>query len=193
MTCTAWQTRAACAAAGGGGTRLNKIRDFFYDHNDILVVLLIVLVAAGLILWRVNVIMEYPKLAAEEIARSNTSSDSSTTSDNTDSSSTSTDDGSTSTDSDSGTDYITDAGTNLNDGLIWEKGVLKNNLDITVPSGSATEAVQALVDAGLFASYDEFEQVATDAGLDTGVIAGSYEFPAGSTQEDIVKMVIGVA
>lgn len=190
---------------------MKKIKDFFYDHNDILVVLLIVLVAAAVIYWRVNVIMEYPKLAAEEIARNNgtttsenantdgttdggTSTDGGTTEGGTTDGGTNTD-GNTNTDSTQGgsSEYVSDGGTNLNDGLIWEKGVLKNNLAITVPSGSATEAVQALVDAGLFSSYDEFEDIAVKEGVNYGVLAGTYVFPAGSTQEDIVKMVMGAA
>ena len=179
---------------------MKKIKDFFYDHNDILVVLLIVLVAAAVIYWRVNVIMEYPKLAAEEIARNNgtTTSENANTDGTTEGGTT---DGGTNTDGNTNTDstqggsseYVSDGGTNLNDGLIWEKGVLKNNLAITVPSGSATEAVQALVDAGLFSSYDEFEDIAVKEGVNYGVLAGTYVFPAGSTQEDIVKMVMGAA
>lgn len=42
---------------------MKKLKDIIYDYNDVLVALLIVAVAAGVIYWRVNVVMAYPKYA----------------------------------------------------------------------------------------------------------------------------------
>jgi len=38
---------------------MKKLRDFIYNFNDIFVALLIIIVAAGVIFWRVNAIMDY--------------------------------------------------------------------------------------------------------------------------------------
>ena len=47
---------------------IKKIRDFIYDINDIFIALLIVLIAAGRIVWRSTSIMKYPEYLAERQA-----------------------------------------------------------------------------------------------------------------------------
>lgn len=39
---------------------MDKLRDFFYNKNDIVVALLILIIAAALIYFRINAIMDYP-------------------------------------------------------------------------------------------------------------------------------------
>jgi hypothetical protein len=45
---------------------MDKIRDFFYNKNDVVVALLILLIAATVIYFRVNAIMDYPSVMAAE-------------------------------------------------------------------------------------------------------------------------------
>lgn len=53
---------------------LKRIRDFIYDINDIFVALVIVLIAAGVIIWRSASIMDYPSYVAKHAnSGSNTS------------------------------------------------------------------------------------------------------------------------
>lgn len=40
---------------------MKKFKDFLYDKNDILIALIILVAAALLILWRMEVIMAYPQ------------------------------------------------------------------------------------------------------------------------------------
>ena len=40
---------------------MKKLKDLIYDTNDIIIALLILAVAALIIVWRMNVIMDYPK------------------------------------------------------------------------------------------------------------------------------------
>lgn len=40
---------------------MNKIKDFFYNKNDIVVALLILAIAIAIIYFRIIAIMEYPK------------------------------------------------------------------------------------------------------------------------------------
>ena len=47
---------------------MNKIKDFFYDKNDIIVVLVILAVAGFIIYTRIGAIMEYPEVLAEQAA-----------------------------------------------------------------------------------------------------------------------------
>lgn len=46
---------------------MRKLKDFFYDKNDIIIVLIIIAVAAFIIYTRVEAIMEYPEQYAKEI------------------------------------------------------------------------------------------------------------------------------
>ena len=47
---------------------MKKLKDFFYDKNDILVVLIIVAIAAFVIYTSINSIMSYPEQYASEMA-----------------------------------------------------------------------------------------------------------------------------
>ena len=79
----------------------------------------------------------------------------------------------------------------VEDGTIWKDGVLKNNMSVKVPSGSATDAVAGLVEAGLFKSYDDFAALSGQLGLDpTSIMPGTYKFDAGKSQSDIIQAVL---
>ena len=72
-----------------------------------------------------------------------------------------------------------------------EDGVLKNNMSVKVPSGTATDAVNGLVEAGLFKSYDDFAALSEQLGLDpTSIMPGTYKFDAGKSQSDIIQAVL---
>ena len=47
---------------------MKKLKDFFYDKNDIFVVLIIVAIAAFVIYTSINSIMSYPEQYASEMA-----------------------------------------------------------------------------------------------------------------------------
>lgn len=48
---------------------MNKIKDFFYNKNDIIIVL-IILIAAGLIIYtRISAVMDYPETLAQQNAK----------------------------------------------------------------------------------------------------------------------------
>ena len=55
-----------------GVGKMKKIKDFFYDKNDIIIELLIVAAAAFLIYNRINAIMDYPAKYAEEMEKATT-------------------------------------------------------------------------------------------------------------------------
>ena len=47
---------------------MRKVKDFFYDKNDIIIVLIILAVAAFIIYTRIGAIMDYPEQLAREVA-----------------------------------------------------------------------------------------------------------------------------
>lgn len=59
--------------------KMRKLKDFFYDKNDIIIVLIILAVAAFIIYTRIEIIMEYPEELAAKSAATETSQTSETT------------------------------------------------------------------------------------------------------------------
>lgn len=149
---------------------MKGLKDFLYDKNDILIALIILAIAALLIAWRMDVIMDYPHTLAEETDTEVTTDDTAI-------------DDSQKQDKDSNqSDTQTDA--------LWSNGALTKSVTVTVHGGSATDAVQDLVKAGLFESYDQFSQVCRDAGhKPENIKATTFTFDAGCTQADIAKIV----
>ena len=45
---------------------MRVIKNFFHNINDILLALIIVVIAAGIIYWRMGIILDYPRQLAEQ-------------------------------------------------------------------------------------------------------------------------------
>ena len=168
------------------GNIMNKIKDLIYDKSDIIVALLILAIAALVILWRLNVILEYPKALVG------------------------TDEPNTVL---TGTDYEAEGeGEGASDNTVegedteepenttvetpepvmelWVDGQLTKDVEVTVGGNSATAAVQCLIDEKLFDSYDDYKSICDKGGLDhEKVSAGTFTFKAGSTKSDIAKRI----
>ncbi|MBF1192855.1 MAG: hypothetical protein HXM06_01800 [[Eubacterium] sulci] len=158
---------------------MKRLKDFFYNFNDIVIVLGILAIAAFLILWRVDIIMRYPKTVAAQTVQTSQKTEDSKSKD-------------TPKDKDKKDNNKNNSEkSTVDDGTIWKDGVLKNNMSVKVPSGTATDAVAGLVEAGLFKSYDDFAALSEQLGLDpTSIIPGTYKFDAGESQSDIIKAVL---
>ena len=145
------------------GEKMKSLKDFIYDKNDIIIALVILILAALLIVWRMDAIMEYPQTLAQQTGTTDTTDETAVPSED---------------DSKGG------------DSGLWSKGVLSKEIKVKVAGGSATAAVQSLVDAGLFSSYEEFTEVCKAAGYTPEDIkATTFTFEAGCTQTDIAKKV----
>ena len=48
---------------------MKNFKDLFHNTNDIIIALVIVMMAAGVIVWRFNVIMKYPQVLASQSSR----------------------------------------------------------------------------------------------------------------------------
>lgn len=161
---------------------MKKLKDFLYDKNDILIAFLILVVASLLIIWRMDAIMKYPETlisdsgdTTHEVTERGPEQ---TTPPGDDSDTDQTD-----KDSDS------DASSGTSD-AVWSNGTLSKAVEIKVSGASASEAVQCLVNAGLFKDYAEYQSTCTSLGLDhQKVSAGTFTFPQGSSKADVAKAV----
>ena len=52
-----------------GEFRMKNFKDLLHNTNDIIIALVIVMMAAGVIVWRFNVIMKYPQVLASQSSR----------------------------------------------------------------------------------------------------------------------------
>lgn len=145
---------------------MEKIKDFIYDKNDILVALLILVLAALLIMWQMDVIMDYPEtIFAQDEGGEISASDDVTKGDDSD--------GDTATTS-----------------SLWKAGALTKDVEVDVYGNSATAAIQCLVDAGLFKDYDEYKSICDKAGMNhEKVSAGTLLFEKGFTKEDVARKI----
>ena len=161
---------------------MKKFKDFIYDKNDIIIAVLILAVAALVIFWRLNVILEYPTqlLGNDEPAVENPVDKPVENPDGTD---TPANDG-----DGSDSDKNDDDSSNTQELPLWQGGVLTKDVEVEVSGNSAAAAIQCLIDKGLFEDYAEYQQICNDAGLDhEKVKAGTFTFKRGTTKTDIAK------
>ena len=159
---------------------MEKLKDFIYDKNDILIALLVLFFAALLILWRMDAIMEYPETmftAADEPGTELEYDD---------------EDGSAAGNSDDEGDTGEESGDSGESasGSLWVDGKLTRTMEVDVYGNSAMAAVQCLVDAGLFLDYDEYKVICDLSGMNhEKVSAGTLVFEAGCTKEQVARKI----
>ena len=182
---------------------MNKIKDIIYDKSDILVAILIMAIAALIIVWRMGIILEYPKEvigtsdAGTVLTNPDDAQEQGQTGDNSGDAAGQTGEqtggdagegqqGQTGEQGQPGTDEP-QAGS-----VIWDGDVLAGDLEVTIPSDVTTAygAVQCLVEAGIFESYEEYRTICQENGFDHEKMrSGVFTFPKGSTKVDIIKLV----
>ncbi len=168
---------------------MEKIKDFIYDKNDILVALLVLVFAAFLIWWRMDVIMAYPETvfsegeAVESPVQDEEPSD-------VEGSVSGNEGGEEEGEGDvQGGNEGGDEPAVPTSGL-WEGGVLTRDVEVDVYGNSAMSAVQCLVDAGLFDDYNEYKTICDIAGMNHETVsAGSLVFTAGTTKEEVARKI----
>ena len=177
---------------GNSEEKMKKFKDFIYDKNDIIIAVLILAVAALVILWRLNIILEYPKqlLGTDDTSVETPVDDGNEadgSGDNTDDDGSNTGDGGDGSDSQDGTGDNTDNNDNQ-DAPLWQGDVLTKDVEVEVTGNSASAAIQCLIDKGLFDDYDEYKKICDDNGMDhEKVKAGTFTFQKGSTKKEIAK------
>lgn len=182
---------------------MDKLKDFLYDKNDVLIALLVLVAAALIIIWRMDAIMEYPeKMLADDGVSSSQVSDGDGSGDAQDGEGSSGDDSQSGADSQGGADDSDSSqggqdGEGQDDGSqapagtdLWMSGILTRDVEVDVYGNSATAAINCLVDAGLFEDYAEYQKICDESGLNhEKVSAGSLIFEKGSNKYDVARKV----
>ena len=187
---------------------MNKIKDIIYNKSDIIIAILILAIAALIFFWRLGIILEYPKqligtddastvltepeegtqTEAENNAES-TANDTQTnagTSDQNAGESTAPEGNASGTEGETKTEETTEVTKTAK----WDGDALAADLEVTLVGTTATEAVQCLVDAGVFKDYAEYDSICEEMGYDDEKMrSGVFSFPKGTTREDIIKEV----
>lgn len=180
---------------------MKKFKDFIYDKNDIIIAVLILAIAALIIAWRLDVILQYPKQLINNDADTNVSEpadNSDNSGDNADkpadNKDTSDDNADTPADN-SGDGDNSNSGDNANNGdstpaQLWVGGKLSRDIEVDVTGTTASAAVQCLIDKGLFTDYSEYQKACENLGLNhEKVSAGTMTFTKGSTKADVARKI----
>ncbi|MGI6205894.1 MAG: endolytic transglycosylase MltG [Anaerovoracaceae bacterium] len=159
------------------GHHYNGFRNFIYDTSDILVAVIIILIAALIITWRVSALMNYSydggQTGSTEVSQSADSSADSSAQDESSSADTSSTSSGSSTDSSSADSSSTDGA-----GQVYE---------ITVTQGETIDEIASVLsDAGLISDNQEFIDAVSEAGAESRIAAGTYEIEKGMSAAEIV-------
>ncbi len=158
---------------------MNWFKNFLYDKGDIFIALIIFALAAIIILWRVDAIMDYPKeLVSSAYEDKQDQGPITTPYDNEDKSGTS---------SDSGISTTTGEGIE-NQGEGSEEGSETPEVyAIYVNSGqNLTELGNILVSCGFYTDAEEFLTYVNAAGAASRIQMGNHFIPAGATKEECI-------
>lgn len=168
---------------------MKKLKDLLYDKNDIVIAVLILAIAAAIIVWRLDVILQYPKqLVGNDDTNITEESDKPADSDDNDTADKPKDeDGKKPAASD---DSQKEEASNQDDtsAVIWADGKLSKDVTVDVSGTTSSAAIGCLVNAGLFNDYNEYKALCDSAGLDhEKVSAGTFTFKAGTTKAQIAR------
>ena len=192
---------------------MNKIRDLIYDFNDIFVALLIVIVTTGIIVWRVDTIMDYPKYLASksnegsvitsvdmtgvdlnpvEVDPTLNDAPEDIAADPNGAEGSGTESGEPAGGTQQGTEGGQAAGETPADGGQGQSSFagLSEDVKFTIPGGTyAAGVAKLLYQAGLIESEQAFLDELKAAGKEGSVQAGTFTIPAGSSISDIIKII----
>lgn len=172
---------------------MNKIKDFFYNINDIVIALIIIGLAALLIMSRINAVMDYPNthglVTESEISNSADPAGSNSNGEN-------------------GEGNINADGNGSGEGSEGENGSgsgeaggQDNESNGNAGSGqypfsvyisygqTVAEIGQIMVDLGLFSSVDEFMSAVDAAGAATKLQTGTFIIPQDASHDEVISII----
>ncbi|MBQ4372247.1 MAG: hypothetical protein II803_07500 [Firmicutes bacterium] len=193
---------------------MNKIRDLIYDFNDIFVALLIVIVTTGIIVWRVDTIMDYPKYLASksnegsvitsvdmtgvdlnpvEVDPTLNDAPEDIAADPNGAEGSGSESGEPAGETQQGAEGGQPAGETPAEGGGQGQSSfagLSEDVKFTIPGGTYSAGVAKLLyQAGLVESEQAFLDELKAAGKEGSVQAGTFTIPAGSSISDIIKII----
>lgn len=136
-----------------------SIKDFIYDSVDYLIMITIIGIVVVVIGWRINILFEEKPLEDNEVSVGERENDD---------------------------DYDEDIGEGENSDTLATGEIVT----VTIPSGSLSSKIgDILVDQGLVSSREEFVAKSQEMNLDTKLKSGSFEIEAGTSLENIIKII----
>lgn len=140
------------------------MKNKWYTINDIILALLIITVAALIIMWRFNILIQYPDQLAKnsgkretEIAKQEDKKDAS-------------------------------QNASINMGEAFKNGQLIDNVNITILEGNDEAAFKDLFDKKLFDNYAQFEDALKSLNLSVDMVRrGTMGFIKGTSVETLLK------
>lgn len=180
---------------------MNKIKDFIYDKNDLLVALAIVALAALIIVFRVDTIMAYPSSKGE--SKPPVSEVKPPINEDTSMGGSIEDDDQDQDLDQEGDDQEGEAGQGgeqegqENDDQSQGEETPPDNkvegeglVSIYIESGSTgSDIARLLVNAGLVETREDFYNAVREAGADTKLKAGNFKIPAKASPSEIVQII----
>ncbi|MGI6752258.1 MAG: hypothetical protein ACOX4U_06525 [Anaerovoracaceae bacterium] len=165
---------------------MGKIKDIIYDKNDILIAFIIISIAALIIYSRIVVIMDYPAvLAAEADANAHNAEQYYDDGEDEDE-----DDPSIQMRDEDFNDEDSSKSKNPSNEEIADTGQAPKGILLEIPIGANMNQIgQIFVDAGLAYDVDEFLDAVVEAGVETKIKAGSFNFPSDTTLKQAVVLV----
>ena len=152
---------------------MNKLKDFFYNKNDIFIALVILAVAAIVILWRVDAILSYPETL---VANAGTQVEDPLPPDVQN-------DGAAVT----GSAVTTDSGITT-DSAVQPPQQEVEICGLYVNYGESLDIVaQNCVTAGLIGSTEEFMTLVDQMGAGSKIQAGQHHIPSNVTPEELIE------
>lgn len=139
---------------------MKKLKDFFYDKNDIIIVLLIVAIAALIIYTRIDSIMSYP---AEYASKAAATEKKETTEKK----------------------EITE----ITQAPETEETVGEDVTIVIEDSDTSSAVADKLYEAGLIDSAEDFESFVSSAGKSDAIQSGTFQIPSGSSHEEILDII----
>ncbi len=162
--------------------KMDKFKDFIYNVSDVLVTILIILIAALLISWRVSAIVHYPDKVHSEQGNYSSVVQDDEDEDKDDRENQDNDKKSGKDSDDNDNDKNTDDSDDKTD-------TTAKSYSITVTDNeSAGEIAQNLVDIGIISDKKEFLDAVKIAGAETKLKSGTFDFPPDCTAEQIVAL-----
>ena len=147
-----------------------SFRDFHYDHSDIILAVIIFIIAAVIIVWRVNIIMDYPQTLEHHTTSNAVATDDAATAE-----------------SQAETAVVSGKAT-------WTDDKLAADITVDITGTNAEEIITSLVASGLCTSAKDFDNACKEAKIDRKTVqAGTYTFRKDMTKQDVLKMVTKVS
>ncbi len=171
---------------------MKRFKDLIYDYNDVFVAVMIVVLAGAIIFWRISDIMAYPEYLAQQIAGNATDDvdvgDLDLSLEEVDDMNENPEDITTDP-ADSEGETTPPIPEEEEEPVQTGEFTTSKEVSFTVPAGvTGSKIAQLLLEEKLIESTEAFMTEISEQNAETGLMAGTFKIPAGSTVGDIVDI-----